>query len=145
VITGRFGNTSGRPYVEGRFLLPDQAIAGNISFLVDTGADLTTIMPSDGQRLGIDYTKFTNVFSTTGIDGDAPSYRAPVVLAFLEQNRKKLCFYSVRVALFDPEIQPAPLPSLLGRDILNHWRMVCDNSKRRLTFTVRFADLSESV
>ena len=40
MLEGRFGDTTGRPYVDGRlFVLGRQELNSNISFLVDTGAD----------------------------------------------------------------------------------------------------------
>jgi hypothetical protein len=47
-IAGRFGDTTGRPYLEGRLVLPRLGKRGDFSFLVDTGADYTYLMPGDG-------------------------------------------------------------------------------------------------
>lgn len=54
MLRGRFGDTSGRPYIEGHVFLPRLEKRGNVSFLFDTGAD-TSLMPVDGLRVGIDY------------------------------------------------------------------------------------------
>jgi hypothetical protein len=54
MIQGRFGNTSGRPYVEGRLVIPRLKVRGDISFIFDTGADQTVLMPMDGTRLLLD-------------------------------------------------------------------------------------------
>ena len=43
MLRGRFGDTSMRPYLEGRIFLPTIGIDGEASFLVDTGADKTTL------------------------------------------------------------------------------------------------------
>ena len=45
MIQGRFGNTTGRPYVNGRLLLPRLRLSTNLS---DTGADVSVLMPVDG-------------------------------------------------------------------------------------------------
>ena len=55
MLRGRFGNTSGRPFLEGRLILPNRNLSFEISFLVDTGADDTILMPADGIRVGLDY------------------------------------------------------------------------------------------
>ena len=39
MLKGRFGDTSGRPYIEGHILLPRLKKRGNVSFVFDTGAD----------------------------------------------------------------------------------------------------------
>jgi hypothetical protein len=36
MIEGRFGDTSGRPYIEGRLSLPRLGVVGDISFIFDT-------------------------------------------------------------------------------------------------------------
>jgi hypothetical protein len=48
MIEGRFGNTSGAPFLEGRIILLRFGVRGLVSFLVDTGADATIITPLDG-------------------------------------------------------------------------------------------------
>ncbi len=45
MLIGRFGHTSGRPYFEARVVLPHLNVAGNVSFLLDTGADKSLLMP----------------------------------------------------------------------------------------------------
>ncbi|MXZ46889.1 MAG: hypothetical protein F4Z08_07880 [Chloroflexi bacterium] len=45
MIEGRFGDTSGRPYVEGRVYFARFDLEGDISFLVDTGADASLLNP----------------------------------------------------------------------------------------------------
>jgi hypothetical protein len=67
MLLGRFGNTSGRPYLEGRLVLTRLGLAADISFIVDTGADKTVVMPLDGTRLGVDYANLTRPFVSTGI------------------------------------------------------------------------------
>ena len=57
MFSGRYGNTSGRPYLEARVILPNLKIGGDVSFIVDTGADRTVLMPIDVKRMGIDYKK----------------------------------------------------------------------------------------
>ena len=60
MIEGRFGNTSGRPYIEAHIDIPSLKISGSVSFLVDTGSDCTVLMQLDAARLKIDYTPFTS-------------------------------------------------------------------------------------
>ena len=57
MLRGRFGDSTGRPYIEGRLIIPRLNIKSDMSFLVDTGADRSLLMPGDGRRLAIDYSK----------------------------------------------------------------------------------------
>ena len=74
MLRGRFGDTSGRPYMEGHVLLPRLGWSGNVSFIFDTGADTTLLMPLDAQRMGIDYGLFENEVSTLGIGGESTNF-----------------------------------------------------------------------
>lgn len=60
MLKGRFGDTTGAPYIEGRLLIPRLKIDGYVSFLVDTGSDSTVLMQTDGARLGLNYSKLKN-------------------------------------------------------------------------------------
>lgn len=43
MLRGRFGDTTGAPYIEGRLILTRLNLTADISFLVDTGADYTVL------------------------------------------------------------------------------------------------------
>lgn len=88
MIKGRFGNTSGRPYVEARLAIPRFQIIGDISFLLDTGADKTALMPLDAGRIGIDYNQLTNKNSAVGIGGANDIYVEPAIMPFQIQIHK---------------------------------------------------------
>src|SRR5262245_10289854 len=55
MLNGWFEGASDAPFLEGRVSFPRPRIRSRISFLADTGADGTVIMPSDSQSLGIDF------------------------------------------------------------------------------------------
>ena len=140
MIQGRFGNTTGRPYVNGRLLLPRLKLSANLSFLVDTGADLSTLMPADGIKMGIDYQTLVDPKDVGGMGGNASCFQEDAVLGFYEPNRSLIRFYSVTIMI--PEVsQPLMrMPSIVGRDILDRWRINYDPSRNSLKFTVRSAD-----
>lgn len=52
MLRGRFGDTSGRPYLEGRLFLPRLKLQGDISFIVDTGAELPRTWDTTRRRGG---------------------------------------------------------------------------------------------
>ena len=90
MIRGRFGNTSGRPHIEGRIFLPRIGVRGDISFLFDTGADESLLMPLDGLRMGIDYANLPDQASSSGIGGDYENFIEPAILIFAGDNEKTI-------------------------------------------------------
>ena len=140
MLLGRFGDTSGCPYIEGRLILPRLNIRGDISFLADTGADQTLIHPLDGLRIGIDYSTLSDTSESVGIGGISQNFVEPALVVFSEP-RRMLYIYTIVVAIAPPSPDIMNLPSLLGRDILKQWRMVVEPHRDICTFTVRTADV----
>jgi len=144
MLRGRFGNTSGRPYLEGRLILPRLRVQGDISFIVDTGADNTVLMPLDGIRLGVDYSKLSGGTAIVGVGGYAHMFQESGAAIFLERsNMLHIYFIEVRIASHTPEI--ADIPSLLGRDVLDRWRMHYNPASGTLSFKVNSADQTLTV
>ncbi len=126
MIPGRFGNTTGRPYVNGRLLLPRLNLSTNLSFLVDTGADASTLMPAEGHTIGINYQALINPTVVGGMGGNASCFRETAVLAFDEPNRNLIRSYSITMMI--PQVHQAlmRMPSIVGRDILDRWSINYD-------------------
>ena len=82
MLRGRFGDTSGRPYMEGHVLFPRLGWSGNVSFIFDTGADASLLMPLDAERMGIDYAMLENEVSALGIGGVSENFIESAYLAF---------------------------------------------------------------
>lgn len=57
MITGSYG-ARGRPYVQGRLVIPRLSVDGYLDMLVDTGADSTTIHTDDAKKLTIPFRQF---------------------------------------------------------------------------------------
>lgn len=141
MFRGRFGDTSGRPYVEGRLILPQLKMSSDISFLVDTGADICLLHPIDGVRMGIDYTKLGGDEESLGTGGLSHNFVEPALVIFSEPKRFLYVYHiNLSIAPHLPDLME--LPSLLGRDILDQWRMIYNPSKKRLTFEVISADVT---
>ena len=139
MLRGRFGDTSGRPYVEGRLILPKLNIRGDISFLVDTGSDMSLLLPSDGMRLNIDYGQLGGDEESVGTSGVSHNFVEPAVVVFSEPGHFLYAYYiDLLIAPYDAEIMD--ITSLLGRNILDRWRMTYDPQKKRLVFKVISAD-----
>ena len=48
--------------------------SGNVSFIFDTGADTSLLMPLDARRVVINYAMFENKASTLGIGGASENF-----------------------------------------------------------------------
>ena len=140
MLVGRFGDTSGSPYLESRIAFPRVAKVGHVSFLIDTGADRTIIMPVDGTLLQLDYGQLAGNVPTVGLGGACFTFEERAIIVFMEPN-KRAYVYNLKVLIAVPNVENTDFPSLLGRDILQRWRSVIDNAKSKITFTVRSADL----
>ena len=140
MLSGRFGDTSGRPYLEGRLLIPRLGLTGDFSFLVDTGADRTFLMPGDGRTLGLDYGNLQNHDnSARGASGPISSYREPAWVAFSDGSN--LYGYSITLAILGFRSDMLTVPTLLGRDVLHRWTINYCHSRDCLEFDVESADV----
>ncbi len=143
MLQGRFGNTSGAPYLEGHIFLPRLGLRGLISFLVDTGADGTVIMPADSKKLGVRFNTLRNPTTSEGIGGAANGYNELIGLTF--SDSKYIYSYLLNVEFSSPTRHNHRFPSLLGRDILDRWRFVCERSKNIVTFNPKTWDFRRRI
>ena len=139
MIRGRFGNTSGRPYIEGRVVLPRLSVSGYISFLVDTGSAPTIVMPVDAGRLRIDYNQLTNTTSTLGIGGFNTVFQEPAFAYFVDEAGSPIYGYSLDIRIASVTPHNAKFPSVLGRNIIDHWRLLYDKRNDVLSAEVGYA------
>ena len=142
-IPGRYGDTSKSPYVESVISIESQfprLLPSDISFLVDTGASVTTIAPNDGCRIGVDYGALRNQQGISGIGGEARAYIEPAILCF--GGSSKIYVYQLPILFLEPLEEYMQYPSLLGRDILSKWKMVYSPQENHLSFEVKVSDSS---
>lgn len=138
MIKGSFED--GSPFIEGLLVIPRLHIQGPISFLLDTGADESCLMPTDGLRLGIDYGSLTGrKVSISGVSGDIECTKCSVFVFFTEDNGK-VRIYRIQIDIMPDVPKLHPMHSLLGQDILSRWRTVHDPTRGRLQATVISAD-----
>lgn len=142
MISGRFGSTSGRPYVSGRLLLPRLGLSANLSFLVDTGADRSTLMPADGVKMGIDYSTLGNPSDVGGMGGNTSCFQEDAIMGFIEADQGITQYYSVSILIPDSHPDLMNMPPILGRDVLDRWHMSYDPSNASLEFIVQSSDAS---
>ncbi len=139
MLHGRFGSFTGRPYIKGRLALPRMQIAGDVLFLVDTGADKSLLMPIDGYRLELDYGSLSGGIASLGIGGVSHNFVESAVVVFAETGRN-LYLYETELGIATPNPEIMGIPSILGRDILDQWRMTYNPSRNYLGFRVVTAD-----
>ena len=70
----------------------------NISFLVDTGADITILMPSDGRRTTLDYSLLSGDKEIGDISGTMNIFTEPAFLVFAEPG-KRLLVYTLELGI----------------------------------------------
>jgi hypothetical protein len=125
MLRGRFGNTSSRPYVEGRIGLPSLNKWIDVSFCFDTGADATLLMPVDSTRLGIDFSDPSHTRKPLyGIGKGVSGIILESAISFRDEDTGELFIYHMPVFAADPCDEIRDAPSLLGRNIIHHWRVL---------------------
>ena len=137
MIFGAF-DEDGRPYIRGQLAIPRLGVKGYVTFLVDTGADSTCIHPEDARRVGIPFERLFDAGVSTGIGGNSVYFREPAVMSFTDEKIKRL--YAVELLIGEPSDSSNRLPSLLGRNLLNRWRVEYDPTDLSLECIVRSAD-----
>ena len=137
MIVGHF-DAFGRPYVKGRVIIPRLDVSENVSFLVDTGADSTCLHPRDALGAGVPFGRLRNRELSRGIGGSSPYFHEPATLVFPDGRAARL--YGVGLLIAEPDEANGNLPSLLGRNVINHWYMAYDPANGRLECTARYAD-----
>src|SRR6185437_2504022 len=138
MLIGRHAGLSLRPMIEGHVSIPSIGAGGFIQFLIDTGADCTTITPSDGKRLRIDYNRLTNEDHSMGYTGSTLDFVCDGIITFSEIGIVEYEYdIELRITKLDPNnAELFLLPSLLGRDVLNQWYLSLDPKAKKITADV---------
>ena len=92
-------------------------------------------MPKDGNRIGLPYDRLRDSQNTFGVGGQVECSPETAFLAFYEDDRS-VRVYDLNVDVLLASGQTSELPSLLGRDILNCWRMTYAPRAAQLDFEV---------
>lgn len=119
------------PYVEAGIELPRLGLSATVDFLIDTGADNTSLHPGDIIRLSISYRRMRRSTLTypSGIGGSMGYYQEPAILYFRDTTgpiRRFVC--NIHVCQRTDERSVRGLPSILGRDFLNLCRSTMDKA-----------------
>ncbi len=140
MIRGGF-EPAGWPFVEGFLTLPRFNVTRSVIFLVDTGAYATCIHPRDGTPALIPFDSLERPVPSDGVGGTATYFLEPAVLEFVDGEAREVRSYEIGVRIAKPAPDPRHsvnrLHSLLGRDIIDRWRILYDRTDNLLEFTVR--------
>jgi hypothetical protein len=139
MLRGRFAGDGSRPFIDALLYIPALQIEGMVSFLIDTGADTTVLMPFDAKRLNVDYTKLTTTAESLGVGGKSVDHIVAAALAVRGDDGITHAYQlQLRVLRNDPILQT--VPSLLGRDVINRWRLHYHPMANELTADVISSD-----
>ena len=123
MLHGRFGGTSARPYIEGRISIPALKIWTDVSFCFDTGADGVLLMPVDSLKMGINFSDPSHIRKPiSGVGSGATAIFLRAIIAFRDDSGD-IFTYDVPICAADPCDAIKDAPSLLGRSVINRWRI----------------------
>lgn len=98
-------------------------------------------MPMDGARLGVDYAQLTEPCQSLGVGGVSRDFQADAIVTFLEPG-VALHAYAIQLLISTPSPDTMTIPSLLGRNIIDRWRIIYDPAASVLEAEVRSSDVN---
>ncbi|MCY3920177.1 MAG: hypothetical protein OXG38_10300 [Chloroflexi bacterium] len=120
-----------RPHVDVELLMQATSVIATIPFLIDTGADDTVLQPFD-----LTWPEASPIASTfddhperrriEGIGGSVYIVPVSVRLFFRIEDGPDRLWYDCRVWVAEPTDADLAMPSLLGRDLLQFFRLTLD-------------------
>lgn len=129
MISGFFRNGAG--FVNAHLISEAININETIEFLVDTGASRTTLLDKDATYLGIVYDKLRRYEQDmSGIGGCVDTYVIDDALLLFGEHRMEIPVFVIRHPLDtinkEEGIRILRFPSILGRDVINKFRLIFD-------------------
>ena len=122
--------------------LPGLRTGAEVEFLVDTGADATSLMPDDMAFMGVDISRVRGRYQRVGrVGGEARYKRTKAVLRLQDHDAfGHFQEFEIDIHLMAGS-EGQQLPSLLGRDILNECECTLDGVRERVAIR-RLTDAS---
>jgi len=143
MLVGPFGGPARNPYIEGSLSLPRLRVRdAEVTFLVDTGASRCYLNSTDAARIGIEPGSLSGEAIVFGLGGSEACYVEQGYIAFRAEDEQLIHYYAVDLLISRRPASPggpAPIgsvPSLLGMNILGHWRMRISQSEHIAEFEV---------
>ena len=123
MLRREFAVGTGRPEIDAKLWIPRFNLRTTISFCVDTGSGYTMLMVRDAFRIGIDYSELADETDLATVGGATSVFLEPVEISLTDLDMRTGYAYRVMLAIASPSPETARLPSLLGRDVINRWRI----------------------
>ncbi len=119
------------PYVEEFVRITRWRVEAAVRFLVDTGADTTTLNAEATRTLGIAPAQLAQdqQVAVSGVGGVTAYVREPAVVRLYDDAAAEWRSFSTMLDIHTGEEETADLPSLLGLDVLNRCRCAIDASE----------------
>ncbi|MBX7111294.1 MAG: retropepsin-like domain-containing protein [Dehalococcoidia bacterium] len=119
-----------------------------MSFLVDTGSSGCLLGPTDVERLEIDRSRLSGDEIVWGVSGPEHCFVEEGYLYLVDADTGEQYMYPVPRFLISRRSPPEPredgsvreLPSLLGMELMQHWRMRFSASEGIVEFDVLHCD-----
>lgn len=141
MIAGAFDRL-GRPRISGWVIIQRLQITHPVTFILDTGADVTSIGISDTRAARIPLQLLQETREMHGIGGTLRYFVEPSRLVFYDYPLWR--YYDIDL-LIDGTLGSGISDSLLGRDIIDNWFVQYDPRLARLECAVRQADYNVMV
>jgi len=140
MIRGFFRNDIG--FINAHLISEEMRIDEMIEFLVDTGASRTTLLDKDAIYLGINYGKLRkSEQDMSGIGGSVETYVIDDSVILFGGNSIKIPVFVLKHPLEEmnreERIKILRFPSILGRDVINKFRLIFDKGMDEISLKVR--------
>jgi hypothetical protein len=142
MLLAYYAGSQMRPMIQARVSIPSINAGGFVEFILDTGADCTTLMPNDSRKMHVDYSRLSKEDHSIGSAGASLDYLCDGVVIFSEIGVVEY-EYDIELRLIKPDPTVPELlmpPSLLGRDIINQWQLSFDPKAMLISANVLSCD-----
>ncbi len=125
----------GRPFVRAIVVIPRLSVRGGAAFLVGTVADVSLLSPRDASYLGINFDpdfQASPISTSRGLGGSSTEVIEPgeLLLRHDDGNWDRI---PLDLAIALPTDDNRLMPSLLGRDVLYHFKLIFQESTGLIT------------
>lgn len=140
MLRGEFAGDTGIPRVECAIWIPRFNLRHIVRFCLDTGATYSMLTAGDAGPMGVDYRLLSDELDLATAGGSTSAFVEPAELTFQDRDANTAYSYLIMMAIAAPSVGSMRIPSLLGRDIINRWRIDYHPTAGALTCEVITAD-----